>query len=153
MRVALGYDSHRLMAGQGLMLGGIFIPCDKAVEGAHSDGDVLFHALTDTLLSPFNTDIGVLFPNTSPQWKNAPSEIFLKKAVEIWSAEYTVVNIDMLIVADTPKISPVSASIKKKIANLLEIDESLLSLRGKTSEGASPNYIQAWCNALFEKKN
>ena len=153
MRVSLGYDSHRLKAGQGIMLGGVFVPCNVAIEGAHSDGDVLLHALTDTLLSPFNTDIGVLFSNTDPQWKDTSSEVFLKKAIEIWSAKYTVINIDMLIVADTPKVSPVSTSIKNKIATLLEVDESLLSLRGKTTEGASPSHIQAWCSALFENKN
>ncbi|MGL5722854.1 MAG: 2-C-methyl-D-erythritol 2,4-cyclodiphosphate synthase [Brevinema sp.] len=153
MRIALGYDSHRLTMGQGIMLGGVFVPCTVAIDGAHSDGDVLLHALTDALLSPFETDIGVLFPNTDPQWKNASSEIFLKKAAELCFAQYKIVNIDMLIIADTPKISPVSKSIKKNIATLLEIDESLLSLRGKTSEEASPNHIQAWCNALFENKN
>lgn len=152
MRVALGYDSHRLSEGRGLTLGGVFIPCALAVEGAHSDGDVLLHALTDALLSPLGTDIGVLYPNTDPEWKGADSSFFVKASAEKLLKVYDILNIDMLIIADAPKISPHAEAIGQKIASLLGIDVSLLSLRGKTTEGTQPRLMQAFCTALFSKK-
>lgn len=152
MRVALGYDSHRLTGGGGLVLGGVFVPCDFAVEGAHSDGDVLFHALTDALLSPFGTDIGVLYPNTAPEWKGADSSFFVKDAAKMLLKVYDIMNIDILIIADAPKISPHAEAIRQKTASLLSIDVSLLSLRGKTTEGTQPHLMQAFCTALFSRK-
>lgn len=153
-RVALGYDLHRLKIAENsiVICGGIKLPCDLAIEGAHSDGDVIFHALTDALFSVVGKDIGVEFPNTDPQNLNRSSDEFLSCAFESIQNNYRIVNIDMVVICDKPKISPYSVEIRKNIAKLLQMDIENISIRGKTTEQTNPLTIQAYTNVLFRKK-
>lgn len=153
-RVALGYDLHRLKIAENsiVICGGIEIPCDLAIDGAHSDGDVIFHALTDALFSVVGKDIGVEFPNTDPQNFNRSSDEFLSYAFESIKDSYRIVNMDMLVICDKPKIAVHSLEIRKNIATLLQMDIENITIRGKTTEQTNPLTIQAYTNVLFQKK-
>ena len=152
-RVALGYDLHRLKIAKDstVICGGIEIPCDLAIDGAHSDGDVIFHALTDALFSVVGKDIGVEFPNTDPQNLNRSSDEFLSCAFENIKNSYCIINIDIVVICDKPKISPYSLEIRKNIATLLQMDIEDITIRGKTTEQTNLLTIQAYTNVLFQK--
>lgn len=154
-RVALGYDLHRLKScSQGAVIcGGVRIPCEYELDGAHSDGDTIFHALTDALLSLVGEDIGGIFSNTDPVNKNRKSSDFLLYAFDCIKEFYYIVNIDIIVICDQPKISPWVSSIKKIIASYLNIEENRISIRGKTTEGTRPLTIETYTNVLFQKIN
>jgi len=153
-RVALGYDLHRLKISKDstVICGGIEIPCGLVIDGAHSDGDVIFHALTDALFSVVGKDIGVEFPNTDPQNLNRSSDEFLSCAFESMKDSYHIINIDIVLICDKPKISPYSLEIRRNIAKLLQMDIENITIRGKTTEQTNPLTIQAYTNVLFQKK-
>lgn len=136
MRVGIGYDIHRLIPGRTLIIGGVEIPFSKGPE-SHSDGDVLLHALTDALLGAIAAgDIGTHFPPSEPAWQDAPSHIFVHRAVELTRERgFTVTNIDATVLAEAPKLSPHIAAMKKTIARLLAIDETAVSVKAGTHEG------------------
>lgn len=152
-RIALGYDLHRMSdcVSGFIMCGGIAIPCDLQIEGAHSDGDVVYHALTDTLLSVVGTDIGIEFPNTDPRYKDKESSYFLNYAFGLMKKKYYLINIDIIVICDVPKISPYTFSIKENITHLLKIPIEDISIRGKTTEQTRPYSIEAYANILFKK--
>ncbi len=150
-RTALGYDLHRLKSpsAKGIICAGVHIDCGLEIEAAHSDGDVVFHALTDALLSTVGTDIGTAFPNDDPANKNRDSRDFLEYAFS--RLQYGIVNIDIVIICDKPKISPHAQTMIKKISEILGTPLDSISIRGKTTENTSPNTIQAYANVLFKK--
>jgi len=140
-RIGHGFDLHRLEplapAGEGrpLIIGGIRIEHDLGPVG-HSDGDALLHALTDAILGALGEpDIGELFPDTSPKWKGADSNIFLQEAVSrMKAAGYEFGNVDATIILQRPKIAPHKDAIRRHLANQLGIDAERVNLKGKTHE-------------------
>ncbi len=150
-KIALGYDLHRLQKSSSdfVVCAGIKIPCDFCIEGAHSDGDVVFHALTDALLSLSGTDIGQVFPNTASENHLRDSKDFLEYARDSIVDKYKVINIDVVVICDKPKISPHALAMKNKIAEILRVDD--ISIRGKTTENTKPLVIECYCNVLFQK--
>jgi 2-C-methyl-D-erythritol 4-phosphate cytidylyltransferase/2-C-methyl-D-erythritol 2,4-cyclodiphosphate synthase len=136
IRIGLGFDSHRLIAGRELLLGGVRIDHDKGLL-AHSDGDVVLHALTDAILGAIAAgDIGEHFPDTNPEWKDADSRIFLLHARDLaFRAGYRLGNCDVTIIAEEPKLSPHKSSIVACIAEILQIEPDRISIKAKTAEG------------------
>ncbi len=134
-RVGIGYDIHRLEEGRKLIIGGVHIPFEKGWI-AHSDGDIFFHALTDALLGAVGYgDIGELFPDTDKNWENADSSIFLKESIKIVREHgYNIQNIDAVIIMEKPKLKIYKEKIIKNTAEILNIEESKIFLKGKTNE-------------------
>ncbi|HAH21996.1 MAG: 2-C-methyl-D-erythritol 2,4-cyclodiphosphate synthase [Omnitrophica WOR_2 bacterium GWF2_43_52] len=155
-RVGIGYDIHRLVAGRKLILGGLYIPFKKGLY-AHSDGDVLLHALCDALLGAVGLgDIGIHFPNTDTRYKNI-SSLKLLEAVKskISKAGYTVSNVDSVLIADRPKIGPYRSTIIRNISVVLKIKPAQVNVKATTSEGVGPvgsKAIASYAVALLERK-
>ena len=135
MRIGYGYDSHRFEENRRLVLGGVEIPHPFGMK-AHSDGDVLLHAVIDALLGAAALgDIGSHFPDSAAEWKNADSAKLLESVVtEIHAAGYTVGNLDVTVICEAPRLRPHVERIRARIAELLEIDVSRVSVKGKTNE-------------------
>jgi 2-C-methyl-D-erythritol 2,4-cyclodiphosphate synthase len=135
-RIGLGYDLHRLAAGRRLVIGGVEIPFAKGLVG-HSDADVLVHALIDALLGAAGEgDIGGLFPDDDPRFKDADSTALLKAVMERLRAKRLAVrHADCVVVAEAPKIGPHVAAMKKTLAPLLGIAPDRLGIKAKTNEG------------------
>lgn len=135
VRIGMGYDVHRLAAGEELWLGGIRIEHDKGLAG-HSDADVALHAIVDALLGAIaNGDIGSHFPPSDPQWKGASSDRFLAHAVKLVAeAGYRVGNIDLTIICEAPKIGPHREPMRARIADLLGVDIGAVSVKATTTE-------------------
>lgn len=136
IRTGMGFDVHRLAAGEELWLGGVLIPHDRGLAG-HSDADVALHALVDALLGAIGEgDIGAHFPPSDPQWKGAPSSRFVEHAaVLVASAGYSVGNLDLTIICEAPKIGPHRDAMRARIAELLAIDVGAVSVKATTTEG------------------
>lgn len=134
-RVGLGHDRHRLEAGRPLVLGGVRIPHGKGPV-AHSDGDVLLHAITDALLGAIGAgDIGEWFPDTDPAYAGADSAELLARVVgDVRSRGWTVVNLDCTVFAQLPKLSPFKRDMAVRIAQLLGVAESAVNVKAKTGE-------------------
>ena len=135
VRTAQGYDVHRLAAGEELWLGGVRIPHDKGLSG-HSDADVALHAITDALLGTIAAgDIGMHFPPSDPAWRGAASARFLEHAAGLIAARGGIIDfIDLTIICETPKIGPHRKAIRASIAVVLQISESLVSVKATTTE-------------------
>lgn len=135
VRTAQGYDVHRLAAGEELWLGGVRIPHDKGLLG-HSDADVALHAITDALLGTIAAgDIGMHFPPSDPAWRGAASARFLEHAAGLIAARGGIIDfIDLTIICETPKIGPHREAIRASIAAVLQISESLVSVKATTTE-------------------
>lgn len=135
IKIGFGFDVHSLVEGRKLILGGVEIPSDKGLEG-HSDADVLLHAISDALLGALALgDIGQHFPNTDSRWKNVDSSIILKHCYEmVKSKGYSISNIDSMLALESPKISPFIEQIKNKVAEVLEITPSQISVKATTTE-------------------
>jgi 2-C-methyl-D-erythritol 4-phosphate cytidylyltransferase/2-C-methyl-D-erythritol 2,4-cyclodiphosphate synthase len=134
-RTAMGYDVHRLVAGEELWLGGIQIPHDKGLSG-HSDADVALHALTDALLGTVAAgDIGQHFPPSDPQWRGASSDRFLARAADlIAQAGGRIEHVDLTIICEAPKIGPYRDAMRARIAGLLRLDPGRTSVKATTTE-------------------
>jgi 2-C-methyl-D-erythritol 2,4-cyclodiphosphate synthase len=134
-RIGFGIDFHQLVEGRDLWIGGVKINHHKGAIG-HSDADVLLHAICDALLGAASLgDIGVHFPNTSPEFKNIDSKILLKKTVQLIEREkLTVINIDTTICLEEPKISNRVAEMQKVIAGVLDISIKDISIKATTTE-------------------
>lgn len=134
-RVGQGYDVHRLAEGETLWLGGILIPHSKGTV-AHSDGDVVIHAICDALLGAAKLrDIGTHFPDNSVEFKNIDSKILLKKTLELITKKgFVIVNIDCTISAQQPKLKPYIPDMELVMANVLEIDVEQVSVKATTTE-------------------
>ncbi len=135
IRIGIGFDIHRLEKGRKLIIGGVEIPYEKGWV-AHSDGDIFFHALTDALLGAIGYgDIGQLFPDNQEEWKNADSSIFLKEAYRIVREKgYEILNIDGYIILQKPKLLPYRKKIIQNTAEILDINENQIFIKGKTFE-------------------
>jgi len=136
LRIGQGWDSHRLVAGRPLMLGGVAIPSELGEDG-HSDGDVLLHALTDAILGAGALgDIGRHFPPSDERWKDADSSIFLVGALSLLeTAGWRPVNMDATILLEKPRLAPHIDLIRQKIAALAGMDPADVSVKAKTREG------------------
>lgn len=135
MRIGNGYDVHKLTTGRKLILGGVEIPYEKGLLG-HSDADVLVHAIMDALLGALaKGDIGKLFPDSCAEFKDISSIILLKKVNEVLKKEnYAIINIDSIVVAQAPKLSPYIDEMRKNIAAALETDVANISVKATTTE-------------------
>ncbi len=135
-RTALGYDVHRLAAGEELWLGGLLIPHDKGLAG-HSDADVALHAITDALLGTISAgDIGTHFPPSDVQWKGARSAQFVAHAAQLIRKQGGVIDyVDLTIICEAPKIGPHREAMRSVIADILEIPEASVSVKATTTEG------------------
>jgi 2-C-methyl-D-erythritol 4-phosphate cytidylyltransferase/2-C-methyl-D-erythritol 2,4-cyclodiphosphate synthase len=136
LRIGNGYDLHRLVAGRPLILGGVTIPFDKGLQG-HSDADVICHAVTDAVLGAAAAgDIGRYFPDTDPQWKGANSVDLLRQAARVVrDAGFAIANLDVVVIAQKPKLLPYVDAIRTNLAAALSCDVSQVSVKGKTNEG------------------
>lgn len=134
-RIGQGYDVHRLAEGETLWLGGILIPHSKGTV-AHSDGDVVIHAICDALLGAVKLrDIGTHFPDNSAEFKNIDSKILLKKSYQlVLEKGYEIVNIDCTISAQQPKLKPYIPEMERTMASVLEINEDCISVKATTTE-------------------
>ena len=134
-RVGIGYDVHRLKEGRPLVLGGVEIPHKNGLDG-HSDADVLMHAICDAVLGAIGEgDIGQFFPNTDPQWRDAPSKVFLEEAArQVTKRNGKLVNVDSMLIAEEPKIGPHINAMKTNIASALGIPTSSIGIKATTNE-------------------
>ncbi len=135
MYTGIGYDVHKLIEGRDLIIGGVKIPFEKGLE-AHSDGDVLVHAIMDALLGACGLgDIGIHFPDSEPEYKGA-SSIGLLKAVwkKMEEAGYRPANVDAIIVAQAPKMAPHSEAMRSNIAQALELSPARVNIKATTTE-------------------
>jgi len=135
-RVGLGFDSHPLVEGKMLFLGGVKIDYQKGLSG-HSDGDVLIHSLIDALLGACSLpDIGEMFPPTDDRYKNISSLLLLKDAYSmVLKKGFVIINADITVIADEPKISIFKEKMKKILSSAINIDENDINIKGKTDEG------------------
>jgi 2-C-methyl-D-erythritol 2,4-cyclodiphosphate synthase len=135
MRVGIGHDTHRLAEGRPLLLGGMHIEHSRGLLG-HSDADVVLHALTDALLGAAGLgDIGDAYPDTDPAWHNADSALFLKETLlRLGQRGYRVVNVDVIIFAQEPKLGPVKQAIRTNLARLLSLNPDAVNVKAKTGE-------------------
>jgi 2-C-methyl-D-erythritol 2,4-cyclodiphosphate synthase/2-C-methyl-D-erythritol 4-phosphate cytidylyltransferase len=136
LRIGNGYYLHRLVTGRPLILGGVTIPFEKGLQG-HSDADAVCHAVTDAILGAAGAgDIGRHFPDTDAAWKDANSIDLLRRAAEIvGTAGYDIVNIDVTVIAQQPKLSPHAAAMQQQVAAALGIAADRIGVKGKTNEG------------------
>ncbi len=135
-RTGIGYDIHRLTEDRKLFLGDIEIPYFKGLLG-HSDGDVLLHAISDALLGAVaEGDIGTHFPDSDPKYRGVDSSILLKNVVALVNGKgFKINNVDTVIVAQEPVLTPFKKPIQKRIAAILEISEDAVGIKAKTNEG------------------
>jgi 2-C-methyl-D-erythritol 2,4-cyclodiphosphate synthase len=135
-RSGIGTDIHRLVPERKLILGGIEIPFELGLLG-HSDGDAVLHAVTDAILGAAGLgDIGMMFPDTDPQWKDADSAELLKQVVwKVGQQGWEMVNVDLIVHAQLPKLGPYRGQMKRRIAELLEMDFANVNIKAKTNEG------------------
>lgn len=135
-RVGLGNDIHRLVEGRKLILGGVEIPYEKGLYG-HSDADALAHAICDALLGAANLgDIGTHFSDKDPRWSGADSLVLLARVCEMLAENnWRIINIDAIIQAEKPKMMPHISAMKSKLAEVMKIQISDISIKAKTNEG------------------
>lgn len=135
-RIGLGFDVHRLEEGRRCVLGGVELPHPAGPIG-HSDGDAVLHAVTDAVLGAAGLDdLGALFPDTDPEWKDADSAALLTVAMQlVHAAGFAVESLDVVVATEGPRIAPHRAAMRTRIAELLHVAESRVNLKGKTFEG------------------
>jgi 2-C-methyl-D-erythritol 2,4-cyclodiphosphate synthase len=156
MRTGIGYDIHRLVPGRKLILAGLEIPFEKGLLG-HSDADVVIHALCDALLGAAGLgDIGIYFPDTDKKFKDINSaEILVNTCKMVRQKGFTVKNIDSVIFAQAPKISPYREKMQQNIAQIMQIEPDMINIKATTTEGlgaiGSEQAIAAMCTVLLRK--
>jgi 2-C-methyl-D-erythritol 2,4-cyclodiphosphate synthase len=135
MRVGIGHDTHRLQQGRPLLLGGVRIEHSRGLVG-HSDADVVLHALTDALLGAAGLgDIGDAYPDNDPAWHGADSRVFLRETLSrLNRGGWKVVNVDVIVFAQEPKLGPVKAAIRANLAELLGLALDAVNVKAKTGE-------------------
>ena len=156
-RTGIGTDIHRVVDGRKLMLCGVCVPYPAGLAG-HSDGDVALHAVIDALLGAAGMgDIGTWFPDTDPQWKDADSKgllFIIREHLE--EKQWQVVNVDLIIHAEEPKLGPFKGQMQRAVAGLLDIDFTSVNVKAKTNEGlgdvGAGDAIAATATALLRKK-
>lgn len=154
-RVGIGHDTHRLGDGGPLVLGGLLLEHDRHAIG-HSDADVLLHAVTDALLGAASLgDIGELFPDTDPANKGKDSaEMLQAAAAKMREAGFRIVNLDCIVFAQRPKLSPHKLVIRDRLAQILAVNSEVVGVKAKTGESVGPigreEAISAQCVVLLE---
>lgn len=157
MRIGFGYDSHRFDPARRLILGGVAIPGAPGLAG-HSDGDAVAHAVMDALLGAAGAgDIGTHFPPDDPRWKDADSMVLLARTARLLAGRgYRVVNVDVTIVCEKPRIAPHARAMGERLAAAMEIDSGQVSIKAKTNEGlgwvGAGEGLAAWAVALVESR-
>lgn len=155
-RIGTGYDIHQLTSGRDLIIGGVKITHEKGLLG-HSDADVLIHAIIDSLLGALTlSDIGTLFPDTDPKYKDADSTILLKNVYNLIKTKgYKIVNLDSNIIAQQPKMMPYIPKMKEVLCKILELETDELSVKAKTKEKMDSVgqglAIEAYASVLLKK--
>ncbi len=136
MRIGFGYDSHRFIAGRPLILAGQHIQHEEGLDG-HSDADAVTHALIDAMLGAAGAgNIGLLFPDTDPRWKDADSMVLLQLAGEAVAGRgYRVAQADLTIIVERPRMTPHVAAMSRALALALGLSEQDISVKAKTNEG------------------
>ncbi len=135
VRIGAGFDTHRLVEGRPLILGGVRVEHPRGLDG-HSDADVVLHSVTDAILGALALgDIGDAFPDTDPQWRNADSRLFLDAALaQMHAAGYAVGNLDVTLFAQEPRLGPVKLAIRDRLAQLLGVPATAVNVKAKTGE-------------------
>ncbi|MFA5146175.1 MAG: 2-C-methyl-D-erythritol 2,4-cyclodiphosphate synthase [Candidatus Omnitrophota bacterium] len=157
MRVGIGYDIHRLVEERKLFLGGVEIPYVKGLIG-YSDGDVVLHAVSDAILGGLSLgDIGQHFPNTDPQYKGIASMEILRKVCEIAAKKnFSISNIDTMIIAEEPSIQPFRESMVEAMSKILGIGKDRISVKATTNEGVGAigrgDAIAAYAVVMLKEK-
>lgn len=155
-RVGIGHDTHRLVKGGPLRIGGIDVPFDHHLDG-HSDGDVVLHAIIDAILGAAALgDIGDMFPNTAEENKGRDSaEMLALASNRATDLGFAVINVDCVISAENPKLAGFKQEIAGRIGNILRITEYRVGVKAKTGEGVGPvgegKVIEAHCVALLSR--
>ena len=160
IRSGIGYDIHKLVKGAGLYIGGIKV-ADQLEFVAHSDGDVLIHAVIDSLLGAIGEDdIGQKFPDTDPKYKDIDSKILLSETARLLqSQEFEIINIDCVIVAEQPKLSGHKQAIREQLASLLKVPFDAVNVKAKTKEKIETDAvgrgeaIECFCVSMVRKTN
>ena len=156
MRIGIGYDVHRLGPGRALILGGVRIEYDRCLVG-HSDADVVIHALIDALLGAAGLgDIGEHFPDSDEAYRRADSAQLLARVVGMLKEHrFTVGNVDIIIMAERPKLTKYKPKMKARLAAILGIDGGLINVKAKTAEGLGPvgreEALAAWAAVTIDK--
>jgi len=155
IRAGLGYDIHRFTKGRKLYLGGIEIPFAQGLAG-HSDGDCLIHAIVDALLGALGEgDIGQLFPDTDPKFKNVRSTELLREVIEMIKAKRLgIINLDSVVIAEVPKLSSHIPGMKEALSSILGVERRCIGIKAKTNEGigliGKKKAIVSWALVLVE---
>ena len=156
-RIGLGYDLHRLVEERKLFIGGVEIPYIKGLQG-HSDADCLIHALCDALLGAISEkDIGELFPDTDPKYQGISSPELLKTVMGLVHKKgYKISNVDTIIIAEEPKMSPFKNQIQESLSKIMGIDKDRVSVKAKTNEGLGElgrkEAIASFATVLIQKE-
>jgi 2-C-methyl-D-erythritol 2,4-cyclodiphosphate synthase len=156
-RIGIGTDIHRIVEGRKLMLCGVYVPYPAGLAG-HSDGDVALHAVIDALLGASGMgDIGTLFPDTDPALKDVDSkELLFVVKEQLEAKKWEVVNVDLIIHTEEPKLGPFKGQMKRCIAGLLDIDFTAVNVKAKTNEGlgeiGAGEAMAATATTLLRKK-
>jgi 2-C-methyl-D-erythritol 2,4-cyclodiphosphate synthase len=156
LRIGLGYDLHRTVVGRPLVLANVVIPHEKGLDG-HSDADVVIHALIDAITGAAGLpDVGQMFPNTDPKYRGIDSAELLRAMLrEFGKTGGKIVNADIVILAQRPKLSPHKGAMIKRLAELLGVREDQVNIKGKTGEGVDAvgeeRAIACHCVVLVEK--
>ncbi|GAC1347478.1 MAG: 2-C-methyl-D-erythritol 2,4-cyclodiphosphate synthase [Isosphaeraceae bacterium] len=139
MRIGIGHDTHRLVEGRPLILGGVRVPFDKGLDG-HSDADVVLHAVADALLGAAALgDIGERYPDTDPKWKGLDSAVLLAEVVSlVRSLGWKPINCDLTIHAQAPKLTPWKPQLRDNVAQLLALPIDAVNVKAKTGEKVGP---------------
>ena len=139
IRTGIGWDVHRLAAGRPLILGGVSVPSELGLEG-HSDADILSHAITDALLGAAGLgDIGMHFPDTDPQWKDADSLQFLAHTAGlVRECGFAILYVDSTVILEQPKLKDFRQPIRESVARTLGVEIGKVSVKFKTAEGIGP---------------
>ena len=135
-RIGSGFDSHRLVEGRALVLGGVRIAYPRGLEG-HSDGDCVLHAVCDAILGALGKgDMGAHFPSADAAWKDADSTLFLSAVADkAAKAGYTVANLDVTVVAESPRLAPHVEGMRANLARTLRVDVACVSVKAKSTDG------------------
>ena len=156
IRVGIGYDLHRLVSGRKLLLGGIELPFERGEDG-HSDGDVLFHAVTDAVLGAAGLgDIGSFFPPEDSKWKDADSAFLLKTVMDkVYTDGWKIENLDCVVKLEKPKFIPYREQVIASIASVLGVEKNQVFVKAKTGEKLPPvgtsDAVEAYVVCLLSK--
>mgnify|MGYP002713158212 CR=1 FL=1 len=153
-RIGIGSDLHRLVHGRPCILGGLTLDCPVGPEG-HSDGDAILHALCDALLGAAGMDdLGTLFPDTDPEWKDAASTRFLEGTLRLLTdAGMKPVSVDLVIHCDRPRIGPYRSAIRQRLSEAMGLEISRINLKGKSLEATNhgPEAIEVLAVVLLSE--